>query len=166
MLWENASLWSQEEAHSTPPPRIYFACKIDPSRPPHFKNSFCAKPIYMGEIYKSNVKSTTLENEASLLKRKFWYSKKGTCLFLQLTTKIYFPSFKIFHSEINSTCQISHNYNYIQHHSSARKPTEVKKIKHISKVNDEPSSHEHFNLLEKRRFTIYFCKINAELIFN
>jgi hypothetical protein len=39
----------------------------------------------MGEIYKSNVKNTTLENEASLLKRKFWYSKKGTCLFLQLT---------------------------------------------------------------------------------
>jgi len=36
----------------------------------------------MGEIYKSNVKSTTLENEASLLKRKFWYPKEGTYMSL------------------------------------------------------------------------------------
>jgi hypothetical protein len=82
----------------------------------------------MGEINKSNVKSTTLENEASHLKRRFWYPKKGTCLFLQLTIIIYFPAIKNFHSEINSTCQIFHNYNYIQHHSSARKPTEVNKL--------------------------------------
>jgi hypothetical protein len=128
MSWENASLWSQEEAHSTPSPRIYFACKIDPNRPPHFKNSFVQNHYYMGEIYKSNVKSTTPENEAPLLKRKFWYPKEGTYLFLQLTIINYFPSFKIFHSEINSTCQNFHNYNYIQHHSSARKPTEVKKL--------------------------------------
>jgi hypothetical protein len=82
----------------------------------------------MGEIYKSNVKSTTPENEAPLLKRKFWYPKKGTYRFLQLTIINYFPSIKIFHSEINSTCQIFHNYNYIQHHSLARKPTEVNKL--------------------------------------
>jgi len=90
MLWENASLWSQEEAHSTPPPRIYFACKIDPIALHTLRTHLC-KTHYMGEIYKSNVKSTTLENEASLLKRKFWYPKKGTCLFLQSTIIIYFP---------------------------------------------------------------------------
>jgi len=50
----------------------------------------------MGEIYKSNVKSTTPENEAPFLKRKFWYPRKGTYLFLQLTIINYFLHLKIF----------------------------------------------------------------------
>jgi hypothetical protein len=79
----------------------------------------------MGEIYKSNVKSTTLENEASLLKRKFWYPKEGTYMSLP---SINYYNFKIFIVRSIPRVKFFIITNYIQHHSSARKPTEVKKL--------------------------------------